>query len=404
MNNKESQQSNDKPQNNDTAKDESYTYENEHNENTAAANDEAVSAKEQDDSLQSAEQETAATAAAPFGAAAGVVPASADAPASGKKGGAGWIILSGILVVTLIVVLIKPPFGGSGKEAVATVNGSSITQDELYDTLVKANGEAALNSLIDMKLVQQEADAASITIIEDDLTDELNAIKLNFPTEQAFNDALAQNGFTEEALRENIRMSAMLRKVLESKTNVTDEAVKTYFDENQATLGGTTDQVRASHILVKTKEEADAIIADLKAGADFAETAKAKSTDGSAAQGGDLDFFGKGQMIPEFEEAAFALEIGEISEVVPSQYGFHIIKKTDFKAGTPANFEEKKEIIRVKLISTEVNTLAGPWIEELRAKAKITNTLTPEKPAAEDAASGAEGEEAAKEGEEAAKE
>lgn len=397
MNNKESQQSNDKQHNNDTAKDEHYTNENEHNEDGQSASTEANPAQQSEEPVQLAEQEAAAAAAVPYGAAAGVV---ADAPPAGKKGVAGWI-LSGLLVVALIIVLIKPPFGGSANETVATVNGANITKDELYDTLVSGSGVAALDNLILMKLVEQEAKAASIAITEEDVTDEINAIKLNFQSEEEFNAVLAQNGITEEALRENFRLNAMLRKVLESKTNVTDEAVKTYFDENQSLLGGSSDQVRASHILVKTQEEADAILADLKAGADFAETAKAKSTDGSAANGGDLDFFAKGAMIPEFEEAAFALEIGEISEIVPSQYGFHIIKKTDFKAGTPANFEEKKDIIRVKLVSGEVNTLAGPWIEEIRAKAKITNTLAPEKEETEETADGSandssEGEEAAK--------
>lgn len=376
MNNKESQ-SNDNPIDNETEKKDRYSYE----ENQSEA-EQVVAAADIVDEDKLAADETAATAA-PYSAASGA--AAQSAPPSRKGGAIGWIVLSAVLVVALIVVLIKPPFGGGGGDTVATVNGANITDEELYEALKTSYGESALEMLITKKLVQQEADAASIDITEQDVTDEIEIIKLDFTSEDEFNGILAQNGLTVEDLREDMSLNAMVRKVLESKTDVTDEEIKTYFDANQGKLGGSEDQVRASHILVETKEEADAILADLKAGADFAETAQAKSVDGSAANGGDLDFFPKSAMVGPFAEAAFALEVGETSEVVESEFGFHIIKKTDFKAGTPANFDEKKELVRKKLVSDEVNQLASPWIEEIRAKAKITNKLTEEEPTASEA-------------------
>ncbi|MDF2835409.1 MAG: peptidylprolyl isomerase [Paenibacillus sp.] len=362
-------------------KEERYSYE----EGEATEQAEALAEDRSDEELYEADtdenddarKETAA-AAAPA-----AMLAQAHEPQPAKKGGAlGWIVLSSVLVIALIVVLIKPPFGGGNSEAVATVNGTNITKEQLYDLLVGASGKAALDNLIVENLVQQEMTASNIAFSDQDVTDELEALKLQFGTEEAFQAALTQNGYTVEALRQDMKLSAMIRKALESKTDVTDEEVKTYFDENKAMLGGGDEQVRASHILVETKEEADAILADLKGGADFAETAKAKSKDGSAANGGDLDFFGTGQMVPEFEKAAFALEVGEISEVVKSEFGYHIIKKTDYKAAVEPNFDEKKAAIRTMLIGQEARTQSDAWITELRGKAKITNTLEEEAPTA----------------------
>ncbi|MCR2804193.1 peptidylprolyl isomerase [Paenibacillus soyae] len=374
MNNKESQSA-DQPLNNDTAKEkeERYTYGEE--ATGAEAAETAVSSDHDGDKEAGriAEAETAASTAAAYSA-----PAEhrVEDAAAKKSGPIGWIVLSALLAAALIVVLVVNPFGGGSGSAVATVNGENITKDELYDLLVDANGEAALDNLITETLVQQEADAASISITDQDVTDEIAIIKMDFANDEEFNSVLIQNGLTEEDLRDQMRVSAMVRKVLESKTEVTDEEMQTYFDENKAKLGEAPEQVRASHILVATKEEADAILAELKGGADFAETAKAKSTDGSAASGGDLGFFSKEDMVEPFSEAAFALEVDAISEVVQSEFGYHIIKKTDYKAATTANFEEKKELIRLKLTSDETNQLASAWIQEIRDKAKITNTLT----------------------------
>lgn len=375
MNNKESKSA-DQPIEGETAKEkeERYTYE----EETAGADTaETTVPSDNDDDGKEASHIAAAETAASTAAAYSATAEDREPAVAAKKGGPiGWIILSALLAAALIIVLVVSPFGGGGNSAVASVNGENITKDELYDILVDANGEAALDNLITERLVQQEADAASISITDQDVTDEIEIIKMDFANEEEFNSVLAQNGLTLDDLRKQMRVSAMVRKVLESKTEVTDEEVQTYFDENKAKLGETPEQVRASHILVATKEEADAILAELKAGADFAETAKAKSTDGSAANGGDLGFFSKEDMVEPFSKAAFALEVDAISEVVQSEFGYHIIKKTDHKAASTANLDEKKELIRLKLTSDETNQLASAWIEELRGKAKITNTLT----------------------------
>jgi foldase protein PrsA len=390
MNNNESQSNSKKPELDDANKDQ-YTYEGDEQGINEVVTDEPAENEQHADTIEAAEKETApdAASAAPghYSAAAAIA-----APAvSKRKGSAGWIALSAVLVIALIVVIIKPPFngisGGAGGDSVATVNGTKITKDQLYDKLVEANGEAALDSIILEELVNQEAKAANITVSDQDVTDEINALKLNYGTDEAFDSLLSQYGITMEDLRKDMVLNATVRKVLEPKVSITDEEVQTYFDENKATLGGNEEQVRASHILVDTKDEAEAILADLKAGADFAETAKAKSKDtNSGAKGGDLDFFNRADMVTEFSDAAFALKDGELSDIVQSQYGFHIIKRTGHKEAAEPNFEEKKSAIRTYLVGQKVSSLSQGWIEELRAKAKITNTLKPE-PSADPAAS-----------------
>ncbi|CAG0910981.1 unnamed protein product [Cyprideis torosa] len=127
---------------------------------------------------------------------------------------------------------------------------------------------------------------------------------------------------------------------------ISDEEVKARYDKEVAAMTPEK-QVRARHILVKSEEEAKAIIEELDGGADFIELAKEKSTGPSGPNGGDLDYFGKGQMVPEFEAAAFALENGQYTkEPIKTQFGFHVIKKEDERDEPLPTFEEAKDQVR----------------------------------------------------------
>ncbi|MFN7012121.1 MAG: peptidylprolyl isomerase [Allorhizobium sp.] len=120
---------------------------------------------------------------------------------------------------------------------------------------------------------------------------------------------------------------------------VTDDEVKARYEKEIAALPKQ-EEVRARHILVKSEGEAKAIIADLDAGKDFVELAKAKSTDPNKSEGGDLGYFTKGRMVPEFEEAAFAMEKGSYSKTpVKTQFGFHVIKLEDKRDAAPPAYE-----------------------------------------------------------------
>lgn len=352
--------------------------------NTNENNEQQDMLSEQDAAIENellSRSEVASTAAVDNGFNA---PIPAAAPAA--KGGSNmvWIAISAVLAIALIVVLLLPSFGSSNA-TVATVNGEKISKDKLYDALVAAGGPATLDNLITEQLIQQEAKAQSITVSDADVDAEITTIKENFGSDEEFNSVLAQYNMTLDSLKKDTRINLTIRKILEPKTKVTDEDVKAYYDANKESLG-TPEQIQASHILVATKEEADAILAELKQGGDFATIAKEKSTDtGSAQNGGDLGFFGKGDMVAEFETAAFALKVNEISGVVQSQHGFHIIKKTAEKAAVVPTFEEKKEDIRKQLVATAANELSQSWMTEIREKAKITNTLAPETKASDEA-------------------
>lgn len=379
MNNKDSLNNENKG---DQAEDQSvnkerYAYE---EETDSVTEQPALSEEEKETDKHHPEDEVAASSAI---AAAPAVPAEPPAPVV-KKNSWGWILLSAALVVALAVVIVKPPFGADNSN-VATVNGTNIKKEDLYEFMVKRYGTATLDNMIMEELIRQEANAASVAITEDDVTNQLDALKLSFPSQEMFDMQLMQAGITEEELREDMRIQTLLIKLLEPQTDVTDEEVQQFFDENKATWS-TPEQIRASHILVETEEEAKAVVAELEGGADFAELAQEKSKDEvSAVAGGDLNFFGKGRMVKEFEDAAFALEVNEVSDIVQSIHGFHIIKKTDSKPASEPVFEEKKVAIRTMLVTQEANPLSNAWVQEKRENAVISNTLE-EKAEAEAAA------------------
>jgi EpsD family peptidyl-prolyl cis-trans isomerase len=159
----------------------------------------------------------------------------------------------------------------------------------------------------------------------------------------------------------------LLEKEMESKAKVSDQDVKDYYEKHKGDFA--VGQIRASHILVKTEEEARKILERLKKGEDFAKIAKKSSIDsGSAKNGGDLGFFSAGQMVPEFEAAAVKLKPGEISEPVRTKFGYHIIKVTDKKVGKSVEFENVKNYISQRLSAEKQKGVFDSYIEELKKK------------------------------------
>jgi peptidyl-prolyl cis-trans isomerase C len=178
-----------------------------------------------------------------------------------------------------------------------------------------------------------------------------------------------------EKLKEFEKMTLvalLLKKEIEDKVQVTEDEARALFDENQDkfTIGS---QLRASHILVETEDEAKNIHDRITKGEDFAKLAKELSKDqGSAAKGGDLGYFGRGRMVPEFERAAMSLKPGEVSSPVRSRFGYHIIKLTDIKKGDQASFDQSKAAIQKQLQGQKQKALLDTFIEKLRAERKIT--------------------------------
>ncbi|MGC2064448.1 MAG: peptidylprolyl isomerase [Thermodesulfovibrionales bacterium] len=161
-------------------------------------------------------------------------------------------------------------------------------------------------------------------------------------------------------------VSELLEKEIMAKAKVSDQEAKEYYEKHKEEFV-TTSQIKASHILVKTEEEAVKVLARLKKGEKFEEIAKKESLDkGSAKSGGDLGYFARGQMVPEFEKAAAELKPGEISRPVKSNYGFHIIKVTDKKMGPAIEYDRIKDLISQKLSGERQKESFDKYVAELR--------------------------------------
>ncbi len=187
--------------------------------------------------------------------------------------------------------------------------------------------------------------------------------------EQAKKDGADKDAEVKQALKQveqQIVVKSWMGKKL--KTEITDEAVKKAYDKFIAEYKPV-EEVRARHILTETEDQAKAVIADLKKGTDFAELAKTKSKDPSAAQnGGDLGYFTKDEMVPQFADAAFAMKPGELSTApVKSQFGFHVIKLEDRRMAAPPTFDQAKPAIREQL----AEETAQKVVADVRAKAKV---------------------------------
>jgi peptidyl-prolyl cis-trans isomerase C len=166
-------------------------------------------------------------------------------------------------------------------------------------------------------------------------------------------------------------VSILLEKEIEAHSKVTDQEVKEFYEKNRADFAPV-NQIKASHILVKTEGEAKKIIAGLKKGDDFAQIAKKSSIDpGSKQKGGDLGYISKGQMVREFEAAALRLKPGEISEPVKTQFGYHVIKVTELKTGKIVEFDQVKNMLSQRLSAKKQKEFFDTYMEGLKKNYKV---------------------------------
>ena len=171
-------------------------------------------------------------------------------------------------------------------------------------------------------------------------------------------------------LKKRLIVEAFLKKKVETESQVSDADLKKFYEENIDKFKAG-EQIKASHILVKSEKEAKDLLAQIKSGANFEELAKKHSVDSSAAKGGDLGWFGKGSMVPAFEKAALALKEGQVSDVVKSDFGYHIIKLTGKRLAGTSPFEEVKEQIKAAIMPTKQQEVFQKIKEDLKKDAKI---------------------------------
>lgn len=259
--------------------------------------------------------------------------------------------VSALLFVGLLGSTTLHPAFAQDDAVVATVNGQAITEGQL---------KLAENDLGEQfaKLVPDQKRAAALSAM----------IEIHLLADKAKADGLADKPDFKERM-EFLQLRALHSAVVESEVSraVADDALKARYDK-EVSLLPKTQEVHARHILVATQEEADAIIKELDAGGNFEEIAKEKSTDGAAASGGDLGYFGPGQMVPAFEEAAFALEAGQYTKTpVKTQFGFHVIKVEDKRDRQPPAFEQAKEHMRSLVVRDKYLEM----VKDQRANAKV---------------------------------
>ncbi len=242
----------------------------------------------------------------------------------------------------------------------------------------------ALDRLVFGVIADSEIKQRELTVSDEVVNAEFDTqyakfLKAQGLTEEALTPLLASQNTTLEAFkqggRSSIRSQLLMMKLqaaVAGPVELTSEEIQAYWDKNKANYD-TPEEVRASHILLKTEDEAKAVLAQLEAGADFATLAREKSTDTTTApQGGDLGWFGRGTMVQEFEDAAFSLEVGQRSGIVQTQYGYHIILVTDKKPAAAANFADVQAKVEADAKQEVITERANTWYAEVMAAANVT--------------------------------
>ncbi len=292
------------------------------------------------------------------------------------------------------------------RDEIATVNGVGILRED-FETAVAQTSQRfqmqgqpvseaqmeefraeILEQLIAEELLYQDALSRGLEVSDDAVEAQFRQIRGQFQTDEEWEQALEANNTSESELREQIRRGDLIQQVVETAVadsavaEITDAEVQEFYDDHPEFFDQG-EQIAARHIIISTqgmeseaeiaeaRERIEAIRQELLAGADFAELAREHSDDGSALQGGDLGTFGRGQMVPEFEQAAFALEEGEISGIVRTQFGFHIVQVTERMDTGLVPIAEVSQSIREYLGQQKQADALSEYVERLREEADV---------------------------------
>lgn len=260
------------------------------------------------------------------------------------------------------------------------------------EMMIKNIKPRALDSLVLQTVVEQALAKADVNVPQKEIDDQIAEIAKSKNLEIAdFRKLMEEQGMSWDDLNKRITMSMKFEKYLDKELksqlkDANDEQVKEFYNQNISRFSKP-EQVRASHVLYgimqtpegtdpnaykkEQLEKAQKALAKIKGGADFNEIAKLESSCPSGKNGGDLNYFSKGQMVPEFENVAFALPVGQVSDVVETQFGYHIIKTTDHKAAEVQSLEQVSTQIKEELTNTQKRELGKKFIDDLKAKANI---------------------------------
>ena len=322
------------------------------------------------------------------------------------------IRIAGKVAVALVLMLVSAVGFAADKKApgdmVAVVNGTIITQgefDRVLDYELRRSAQSGqqipdaqmpkiqnsvLDSLIVGELLFQESKKKGIEVKPETVTEKLTAVKQRFPSEAEFKKALEENKLTESKIKADIKrdmaIQQLIDKEVDQKVQITDEENKTFYDTNPQ-LFQQPERVKASHILIKVDEgapeekKAEArkkikeVQQKVQKGEDFAELAKTYSEGPSAPKGGDLDFFGRGQMVKPFEDAAFSMKPNETSDIVETKFGYHLIKVVDKQPAKKIAYADVKDRIDKHLKDQKLRAERQLYVDKLKNDAKIEKFL-----------------------------
>lgn len=233
-----------------------------------------------------------------------------------------------IALMTAASVLALSACNNGGSEVIVETKAGNITKEEFYQAMKERVGKEVIRDLAYEKVLSKK-----YKVSDKEIDREIENLKEMYGAQYEL--AVQQSG--EQAIRNMVKLDLLRQKAAIEDVKVTEDELKKYYNEYKP-------KIRASHILVKDEKTAKEIKAKLEKGEDFAKLAKEYSQDtGSAQNGGDLGWFGPGRMVKEFEDAAYALNVGQVSQPVKTEYGYHIIKVTD-KKKKPSYKEMKAEI------------------------------------------------------------
>ena len=316
-----------------------------------------------------------------------------------------------LLIVLALITLVSPAYAAesqSAEQKIALVNGTVIKQAELdsetqrYLDRLQRTGrfpndlerkeikKQVLENLIARELLYQQSQKKGIKVDQKEIDEQLTGLKGRFPSEAEFKNALSRNNLTEADLRFQFERDLAIKKLLDGqigdKVAVSEKETRAYYDSNLETFKKP-EQVRASHILIKVDPGADeakkaearkkieSLQTKLKKGEDFGALAKEYSEGPSGPKGGDLGFFGRGQMVKPFEETAFAMKPGQVSDMVETNFGYHLIMVTDRTPEGTLPYEEVKDKLQQFLKQQKVQEAIAQYVETLKGKAKIERFL-----------------------------
>lgn len=287
-------------------------------------------------------------------------------------------------------------------DVLARVNGETVTRKELEDYVQNLEGRAGgpvpaeqrdrvyrdvLDQLVGYKLLLQEARARKVAVPETEVDARVDQVRKQFPSEDLFMQTLIDRKMTVEQIKDDARKDIAIARLIESaiaeKVGVKPEQVEEFYKNNPDQFKQP-ERVRASHILIsvpegaaaearaQAKTKAEQILKDVRAGKDFAALAKQHSQDpGSAVNGGDLGFFPQGQMVGPFNDVAFSLKPGATSDLVETQFGYHIIKVAEKQPERTVSLEEVRPRLEQYLQDLNKESETEAFVKALRARGKV---------------------------------